>query len=313
MGLFDRLKSGLGKTRGGFSGKIASVLTGSKIDESMFDDLEEALIEADMGISTALNLMDTLRQRVKTDKIKEPKELEAALSEEICKILSQGESGFKPEKGVLHVILVTGVNGVGKTTSIGKMAARFKGAGYKVLLCAADTFRAAAADQLELWAERAGVDIVRHNEGADPGAVVYDGIQAAKSRKADILLIDTAGRLQNKKNLMAELGKIKRILERDLPDAPRESLLVLDASTGQNAISQAKAFNEIVDLTGVILTKIDGTAKGGIIVGIIDEMRIPVLYIGVGEGIDDLQDFDAQAFGRALFDPENEKGADIYE
>ena len=186
------------------------------------------------------------------------------------------------------------------------MAARFKQDGYKVLLCAADTFRAAAADQLELWAKRAEVDIIRHKEGADPGAVVFDGIQAAKSRHADLLIIDTAGRLQNKKNLMAELGKIKRILDRELPDAPMENLLVLDASTGQNAISQTAAFQEIVDINGIILTKIDGTAKGGIIVGIIDEMKIPVRYVGVGEGVEDLQDFDAKAFGEALFSKEKE-------
>ncbi|MEG1335636.1 MAG: signal recognition particle-docking protein FtsY, partial [Clostridiales bacterium] len=201
----------------------------------------------------------------------------------------------------------TGVNGVGKTTSIGKMAARFKNDGYKVLLCAADTFRAAAAEQLELWSKKADVEIVRHAEGADPGAVVFDGIQAAKSRNSDILLIDTAGRLQNKNNLMAELGKIKRILDKELPDVPVESLLTLDASTGQNAINQAKAFKEIVDINGIILTKIDGTAKGGIIVGIIDEMKIPVRYVGVGEGIEDLQDFDADAFGKALFSGEKEE------
>ncbi|MEG1477980.1 MAG: signal recognition particle-docking protein FtsY, partial [Clostridiales bacterium] len=245
--------------------------------------------------------------RVKNDKIKDAETLKKVLSEEICKILSQGQAEFDLEKGKLQVILVTGVNGVGKTTSIGKMAARFKNDGYKVLLCAADTFRAAAAEQLELWSKKADVEIVRHAEGADPGAVVFDGIQAAKSRNSDILLIDTAGRLQNKNNLMAELGKIKRILDKELPDVPVESLLTLDASTGQNAINQAKAFKEIVDINGIILTKIDGTAKGGIIVGIIDEMKIPVRYVGVGEGIEDLQDFDADAFGKALFSGEKEE------
>lgn len=304
MGLFDRLKTGLSKTSGGIGGKISAVLTGKKIDDDLFDELEEALIEADMGISTVMSIMDRLRERVKTEKIKDGDTLKTALSQEICNILEKGEHAFAFEKGKLQVILVTGVNGVGKTTSIGKMAARFHGEGYRVLLCAADTFRAAAAEQLELWANRTGVDIIRHQEGADPGAVVFDGIQAAKSRNTDLLIIDTAGRLQNKKNLMAELGKIKRILDRELPDAPTENLLVLDASTGQNAISQTEAFKEIVDINGIILTKIDGTAKGGIIVGIIDEMEIPVRYVGVGEGVEDLQDFDAKAFGEALFPTE---------
>ena len=307
MGLFDRLKSGLGKTRGGFTGKITSLLTGRKIDEDLFDELEEALIEADLGISTAMNLMDTLRDRVKAEKIKESERLKPILVEEIESILNEGQKPLTLEKGNLKVILVTGVNGVGKTTTIGKMAARYKNDGYKVLLCAADTFRAAAAEQLSMWAERTGVDIVKHGEGADPGAVVFDGIQAAKSRKADVLLIDTAGRLQNKNNLMAELSKINKIIARELPDAPKESLLVLDASTGQNAISQAHSFGEIVDLTGIILTKIDGTAKGGIIVGIIDEMHLPVYFVGVGEQVDDLQDFDASSFTLALFPEDAEE------
>lgn len=301
MGLFDRLKSGLGKTRGGFYGKIGSMLMGRRIDEDLFDELEEALIEADMGIATSMALMDVLRQRVTVEKIKDAEMLKDVLAKEIEKILVKGENPLTIDHDVLNVILVTGVNGVGKTTTIGKLAARYKNAGHKVILCAADTFRAAAAEQLTMWAERTGVDIVKHGEGADPGAVVFDGIQAAKSRKADILLIDTAGRLQNKNNLMAELGKIKRILDRELPDTPVEALLVLDASTGQNAISQAHAFAEIVDLTGIILTKIDGTAKGGIIVGIIDEMELPVYFIGVGEGVEDLQDFNASSFGAALF------------
>lgn len=306
MGLFDKLKSGLSKTSGGIGNKISAVLTGKKIDEDLFDEVEEALIGADMGISTVMDIMERLRARVKTDKIKDGDSLKEVLLEEICAILLKGQSDTAFKKGELQVLLVTGVNGVGKTTSIGKMAARFQKEGYKVLLCAADTFRAAAADQLELWANRAGVDIIRHQEGADPGAVVFDGIQAAKSRKADLLIIDTAGRLQNKKNLMAELGKIKRILDRELPDTPMENLLVLDASTGQNAISQTEAFKEIVDINGIILTKIDGTAKGGIIVGIIDEMEIPVRFVGVGEGVEDLQDFDANAFGKALFPKETE-------
>ena len=307
MGLFDRLKSGLGKTRGGFTGKITNLLTGRKIDEDLFEELEEALIEADLGISTAMNLMDTLRDRVKEEKIKESERLKPILVEEIETILNEGQKPLTLEKGTLKVVLVTGVNGVGKTTTIGKMAARYKNDGYKVLLCAADTFRAAAAEQLSMWADRTGVDIVKHGEGADPGAVVFDGIQAAKSRKADVLLIDTAGRLQNKNNLMAELSKINKIIDRELPDAPKESLLVLDASTGQNAISQAHSFGEIVDLTGIILTKIDGTAKGGIIVGIIDEMHLPVYFVGVGEQVDDLQDFDASSFAMALFPEDAEE------
>ena len=293
MGLFDKLKSGLGKTRGGFSSRIGSLLTGRKIDEDLFDELEEALIEADLGISTAMNLMDKIRERVKTEKIRESEALKGALVEEIDAILKKGQQPLVLEKGSLKVILVTGVNGVGKTTTIGKMAAKYKQDGYKVVLCAGDTFRAAAADQLTMWAQRTGVDIVKHGEGADPGAVVFDGIQAAKARHADVLLIDTAGRLQNK--------NINKIIARELPDAPRESLLVLDASTGQNAISQAHSFGEIVDLTGIILTKIDGTAKGGIIVGIIDEMELPVYFVGVGEGVEDLQDFDAASFASALF------------
>ncbi|MBQ6811001.1 MAG: signal recognition particle-docking protein FtsY [Firmicutes bacterium] len=307
MGLFDRLKSGLGKTRGGFTGKITSLLTGRKIDEDLFDELEEALIEADLGISTSMNLMDTLRDRVKAEKIKESERLKEVLVEEIAAILNEGQKPLELEKGTLKVVLVTGVNGVGKTTTIGKMAARYKAEGYKVLLCAADTFRAAAAEQLSMWAQRTGVDIVKHGEGADPGAVVFDGIQAAKSRKADVLLIDTAGRLQNKNNLMSELGKINKIIDRELPDSPKESLLVLDASTGQNAISQAQSFGDIVDLSGIILTKIDGTAKGGIIVGIIDEMHLPVYFVGVGEQVDDLQDFDAASFAAALFANEAEE------
>lgn len=302
MGLFDRLKSGLGKTRGGFTSRIGSLLTGRKIDEDLFDELEEALIEADLGISTAMNLMDTLRDRVAAEKIKDSDKLKDILIEEIETILAEGQKPLVLERGTLKVVLVTGVNGVGKTTTIGKMAARYKNAGFKVILCAGDTFRAAAAEQLTTWAQRSGVDIVKHGEGADPGAVVFDGIQAAKSRNADILLIDTAGRLQNKNNLMAELSKINKIIDRELPGCPKESLLVLDASTGQNAISQAHSFSEIVNLSGIILTKIDGTAKGGIIVGIIDEMHLPVYFVGVGEQVDDLQDFDAASFASALFD-----------
>ena len=300
MGLFDRLKSGLGKTRGGFTSRIGSLLTGRKIDEDLFDELEEALIEADLGISTAMKLMDTLRDRVEAEKIKDSDKLKDILVEEIEAILAEGQKPLAMEKGTLKVVLVTGVNGVGKTTTIGKMAAKYKNEGLKVILCAGDTFRAAAAEQLAMWAQRTDVDIVKHGEGADPGAVVFDGIQAAKSRKADVLLIDTAGRLQNKNNLMAELSKINKIIDRELPDSPKESLLVLDASTGQNAISQAHSFGEIADLTGIILTKIDGTAKGGIVFAIADQLQIPVKYVGVGEQAGDLLPFNPREFVEAL-------------
>ena len=304
MGLFDRLKSGLGKTRGGFTSRIGSLLTGRKIDEDLFDELEEALIEADLGISTAMKLMDTLRDRVEAEKIKDSDKLKDILIEEIETILAEGQKPLTLEKGTLKVVLVTGVNGVGKTTTIGKMAAKYKNEGYKVILCAGDTFRAAAAEQLSMWAQRTGVDIVKHGEGADPGAVVFDGIQAAKSRKADVLLIDTAGRLQNKNNLMAELSKINKIIDRELPGSPKESLIVLDASTGQNAISQAHSFGEIADLTGIILTKIDGTAKGGVVIGIKSQLAMPVKWIGVGEGVEDLRPFVAEDFAKALLGEE---------
>ncbi len=303
MGLFDKLKSGLGKTKGGFTERIGMALgRGRKITEELFEELEEVLIEADMGISTSMAIVEKLRLAAKEKKISDAQGIKELLLAELSDILNRGNAPLDLEKGKLQVILCTGVNGVGKTTTIGKLAARLKNDGYSVLLCAADTFRAAAAEQLEMWADRSGADLIRHGEGADPGAVVFDAAKAAQSRRYDVLIIDTAGRLQNKNNLMAELGKISRILDRELPHTPRENYLVLDASTGQNAISQAKAFKEIVDINGIILTKIDGTAKGGIIVGIIDEMKIPVKLIGVGEGVDDLQDFDSVIFAKALFE-----------
>lgn len=301
MSIFDKLKGGLAKTRGDFTAKIGGLLKGRRVSEELFDELEEALIEADLGVLTSLNLITRLRVRAEKERFKDGEALQAALLEEIEKILRRGEKPLSLAKGTLQVLLVTGVNGVGKTTTIGKLAHRLHGDGYRVVLCAADTFRAAAADQLALWAKRANVDIVRHGEGADPGAVVFDGLQAAKARQADVLIIDTAGRLHNKSNLMAELGKIQRIIERELPDGDVRALLVLDASTGQNGISQAHNFSDIVDLDSIVLTKIDGTAKGGIIVGIIDELNIPVSLIGIGEGIDDLRDFDCAAFAQALF------------
>lgn len=309
MGLFDKLMSGLGKTKEGFSEKLGLALGRSrKVTEEMFEELEEVLIESDMGVATSMEIVEKLRAEAKMKKITRAEDIKELLLAALSAILEKGNRPIAFEKGKLHVILCTGVNGVGKTTTIGKLAARLTGDGYKVLLCAADTFRAAAGEQLELWANRSGCDIIRHAEGADPGAVVFDAARAAQNRNYDVLMIDTAGRLQNKNNLMAELGKISRILDRELPQVPRENLLVLDASTGQNAISQAKSFKEIVAINGIVLTKIDGTAKGGIIVGIIDEMNIPVRYIGVGEGIDDLQDFDGTSFAKALFDDFKNEG-----
>ena len=292
MGFFDKLK------------KINIFASfGSELADDFYDELEESLILADTGMDVTLELVEELRRRVRAEGIKTMENARACMVRIIAEALETGEAGLDLSTQP-SVVLFIGVNGVGKTTTIGKIGAQLRGEGKKVLFCAADTFRAAAAEQLAMWAERTGVDIVKHGEGADPGAVVFDGIQAAKSRKADVLLIDTAGRLQNKNNLMSELGKINKIIDRELPDSPKESLLVLDASTGQNAISQAQSFGDIVDLSGIILTKIDGTAKGGIIVGIIDEMHLPVYFVGVGEQVDDLQDFDAASFAAALFDNE---------
>ena len=303
-GFFARLKEGLGKTRKNILGSVDSVLGAfTKIDEDLFEELEEALIMADLGVQTTMDICDTLRKRVKREGVTDPSMIKHMLSEEISEILLEGceEEFVMPEHTVL---LVIGVNGVGKTTTIGKLASSFKSQGKSVLLAAADTFRAAAIDQLAIWGDRCGVDVIKHEENSDPAAVVFDAANAAKNRKTDILICDTAGRLHNKKNLMEELKKISKVIEREYPQAHKEVFLVLDATTGQNALQQAKLFKEAADITGIILTKLDGTAKGGIVVAIKSELKIPVRYIGVGEGIDDLQKFDAKSFAEALFDNE---------
>ena len=300
-GFWEKLKSGLSKTRQSFNDKIDTVLKAFvSVDEDMLEELEEALIMADVGVETSLYIIDCLRDRIKGDRIKEPSDVKDAIEEIIADILSKNDTTVNVAKSP-SVVMVIGVNGVGKTTSIGKMAARYKAEGKKVILGAADTFRAAAIDQLGIWAQRSGIDMIKHQEGADPAAVVFDTINAAKSRGADLIILDTAGRLHNKKNLMDELNKIFRVIERELPESSREVLLVLDATTGQNAVNQAKLFSESANITGIILTKLDGSAKGGIVLAIAHEMGIPVKLVGVGEGIDDLQTFDAQDFAKALF------------
>ncbi len=304
MGFFDKLKQGLFKTKSAIVGKIDSVFKHfTKVDEELFDELEELLISSDVGVTTTEDVLDELRETVKENKIKEPEEVKDELLAILRRLIGEHEPlklDTKPS-----VILVIGVNGVGKTTSIGKMSAELKSQGKKVVVAAADTFRAAAAEQLEIWCDRAGVDIIRQGAGADPASVVFDAIGAVKSRKADVLIIDTAGRLHNKKNLMDELAKIDRVISRELPDASKETLLVLDATTGQNAVMQAKEFKEASKITGLILTKLDGTAKGGIVLSIKKELGIPVKFIGVGEQIDDMKSFDAVDFARALFEKED--------
>ncbi len=296
MGFFEKIKKGLGKTRAAIGG-IFSGFRG--VDDDFFDELEERMILADVGVETAMKAVDQLRAVIKENKLKEAEEIRNALKAILVDMLNVGDTalniGTKPS-----MVLVIGVNGVGKTTTIGKLSNQLKQAGNRVLLCAADTFRAAAAGQLEIWSQRSDVDIVRQNEGADPASVVYDGISAAKARGTDVILCDTAGRLHNKANLMNELGKISRIIDRELPDAKKEVLLVLDGTTGQNGLIQAKQFKEIAGVTGVVLTKLDGTAKGGIVIAVADELQIPVKYIGVGEGIDDLMPFEAENFVEAL-------------
>lgn len=302
MGFFEKLKEGLKKTRDSISTKIDEVLVSfGVIDDELFEELEEILITSDVGVESSMRIIEDLKEKVKSKKITQPEKVKDLLKEELTEILSDNNNEIKLNT-VPSVIMVIGVNGVGKTTSIGKMAHLYKSQGKKVLVAAADTFRAAAIDQLEIWANRAGVDIIKHDEGADPAAVIFDAAQAAKARKADILICDTAGRLHNKKNLMEELKKVTRVLDRELPNANRETLLVLDATTGQNAVSQAKTFKETAGISGIILTKLDGTAKGGIVISVKSELDVPVKLIGVGEKMDDLQPFDARDFVNALFD-----------
>ena len=301
MGFFDKLKSGLAKTKNAVFAQVDNVLKSFvKVDEDLLEELEEVLICSDMGMETVEEIIDELRDQIKSDRLKDPADVKIALKELLRERIGEGE-GLKLET-TPSVILVIGVNGVGKTTSIGKIAANLKAEGKKVLVAAADTFRAAAIDQLEVWTERAGVELIRQNEGSDPAAVVFDACAAAKKRGADVLIVDTAGRLHNKKNLMAELAKIDRVLSRELPDCSRETLLVLDSTTGQNAVMQAKEFKESAAITGLILTKLDGTAKGGAVFSIKRILDIPVKYIGVGEQIGDMQPFDADMFVSALFD-----------
>ena len=297
--LFNKLKEGLTKTRDGLTDKINEVLNlAITIDEDLYDELEEILIISDVGMDTTVDIIERLRVKIRKEKINDPKEVKPALKEVIKDILLEGS--YEDDETAKKVMLVIGVNGVGKTTSIGKLAAKNKQDGKKVLLAAADTFRAAAIDQLEVWSNRSEVDIIKHQEGSDPAAVVFDAIQAAKARNVDLLICDTAGRLHNKKNLMNELEKINRIIDRELEGYKKETLLVLDATTGQNAVIQAKHFMEACPIDGIILTKLDGTAKGGVVLSIKQSLNIPVRYIGVGEGIDDLQKFDAEGFAEAL-------------
>ena len=301
MGFFDRLKQGLFKTKNAIVGKVDALFKKFvKVDEDLFDELEELLISADIGVNTTEEILDELRDTVKDKRIKDPEEVKRELFDILRRMIGEHEPlnlSTKPS-----VILVIGVNGVGKTTSIGKISAELKRQGKKVVVAAADTFRAAAAEQLNVWTDRAGVDIIKQAAGADPASVVFDAISAVKSRGADVLIVDTAGRLHNKKNLMDELAKIDRVIARELPNAAKETLLVLDATTGQNAVYQAKEFKEASKITGLVLTKLDGTAKGGIIISIKKELGIPVKFIGVGEQIDDMKPFDSKEFAGALFE-----------
>ena len=301
MGFFGKIKEGLKKTRDSISNGVNGILNSfTKIDDELFEELEETLVMADVGVQTSTEICDRLRKKIKETGVTDPKEIKGMMKEIISEILGENEGlrlDTKPS-----VILVIGVNGVGKTTSIGKIAAKLQSEGKKVVLGAADTFRAAAIDQLGIWAERAGVSMVKSVEGTDPASVVFDTIASAKSKGADVIICDTAGRLHNKKNLMDELAKINRVIGRELPDSSVETLLVLDAATGQNAVNQAREFKNAADITGIVLTKLDGTAKGGIIIAISNELNIPVKFVGVGEGIDDLQPFDAAEFADGIFE-----------
>lgn len=306
-GFFGRLVEGLTKTRDNIISGMDSIFSGfSAIDDDFYEEIEETLIMGDLGIQTTMSIVEDLRKKVKEQHIKDPSECKTLLMESMKQQMDLGENAYEFENR-RSVVLVIGVNGVGKTTSVGKLAGQLKDQGKKVILAAADTFRAAAIEQLTEWSHRAGVEIIAQKEGSDPAAVIYDAVAAAKSRNADVLICDTAGRLHNKKNLMEELKKINRIIEKEYPDAYRETLVVLDGTTGQNALSQAKQFMEVADVTGIILTKLDGTAKGGIAVAIQSELGIPVKYIGIGEKIDDLQKFDAEAFIHALFNVEHQE------
>ena len=299
MGFFDKIKAGLTKTRDAMASTLGSVFNFSQIDDDFYDELEECLILADLGVDTAVKATDRLRKAVREQHLKTTEDAKAALKEILVDMLNVGDTALNLSTNPA-VILVIGVNGVGKTTTIGKIATRLVNEGKKVLLVAGDTFRAAAADQLEIWAERSGASIVRQYEGADPASVVFDGIQSAKAKNVDVILIDTAGRLHNKQNLMNELNKISRVIDRELPGCARETLLVLDATTGQNGLIQAKQFKEAAGITGIVLTKLDGTAKGGIAIAIAKELGVPVKYAGVGEGINDLRPFDARSYVEAI-------------
>lgn len=313
MGLFSKLSDSLSKTRKGFVEKLFDSFTGKEIDDDLYDELEELLIQGDVGVNTAVDLVERLREREKQDKLKYADQLKDALVEEIAEIMGDEVASFDLDPDGLNIILMVGVNGVGKTTSIGKLAYMLKQEGHKVILGAGDTFRAAAAEQLKVWGDRVGCDVISHQEGADPAAVVFDAIAAAKSRKCDVLIVDTAGRLQNKSNLMNELSKMRKVIDREAPGCLKEVLLVLDATTGQNAISQAKIFGDATGVTGVILTKLDGTAKGGVVIGIRSEFDLPVKLIGTGEAIDNMEYFDAKAFGKALFSDEDSLQEEIQE
>lgn len=300
MGFFDKIKAGLTKTREALGNTLSNVFTASEIDDDFYDELEESLILADLGVETALKAAQQLRKAVKEQHLKTAEEAKDALKQILVDMLNIGETALNIATQP-SVILVIGVNGVGKTTTIGKIAAQLVKQGKNVMLVAGDTFRAAAADQLEVWAGRSGASIVRQHEGADPASVVYDGIQSAKAKKTDVIIVDTAGRLHNKQNLMNELGKISRVIDRELPDVSKEVLLVLDGTTGQNGLIQAKQFKEIAGVTAIALTKLDGTAKGGIVIAVADTLQIPVKFIGVGEQVDDLMPFEAEPFVEALF------------
>lgn len=300
-GFFDKLKFGLSKTKAGLTDKVSDMLNlYVNIDEELYEELEEILVTSDIGVNTTVEIINRVKVKVKENKVKDPKEVKTCLKQVLIEMLGS-EGGLNLSNDKPNVILVIGVNGVGKTTSIGKISWKLKNDKHKVIMAAADTFRAAAIDQLEIWSRRSGVDIIKHQEGSDPAAVVYDAIQASKARKADVLICDTAGRLHNKKNLMDELGKINRIIEREYSDAVKQTLLVLDATTGQNAVVQAKQFMEVCPVSGIILTKLDGTAKGGVVISIKHTLNLPVKLVGVGEALEDLQEFNSVEFVEALF------------